>query len=80
MAIALPNGLMSIVSFLAVSASGATALYLSPTSTEEEYWKYLKDAGVRALITSQKSGGEARKVTPASTINIDVSLDVEGQA
>ncbi len=78
-AISLPNGLESIISFLAVTAAGATAASLNPAYTADEFRFYLKDTGARALITPSQGGEEARKAAPASTIKIGASVDAEGR-
>jgi acyl-CoA synthetase (AMP-forming)/AMP-acid ligase II len=48
-AIALPNGLPAIVSFLAASITG-TAAPLNPAYTYEEFLFFLKDTGARLLL------------------------------
>ena len=76
-AFALPNGMESIVCFLAVTAAGATAAPLNPAYTAEEFRYYLEDTDARALITPSQRGEEARKVAAASIINIGASVDAE---
>ena len=78
-AIALPNGVEAIVSFLAVTAAGATAASLNQAYTAAEFRYYLGDTGARALITSAQGGEEARKAASAATIKIDASVDAEGR-
>lgn len=48
-AMALPNGLEVIASFLAASTAG-TAAPLNPAYTRDEFKFYLEDTGARALI------------------------------
>ena len=78
-AIVLPNGLESIISFLAVTAAGATAASLNPAATADEFRFYLEDIDPRALITPSQEGQEAREAAPASTIKIGASVDTDGQ-
>ena len=78
-AIDLPNGLESIISFLAVTAAGATAASLNPAYTAEEFRFYLEDIDPRALITPSEGGEEAREAASASTIKIGASVDADGQ-
>ena len=51
-AIVLPNGVEHIVSFLAVTAAGATVAPLNPAFTKEELRFCLEDANVKAFISS----------------------------
>ena len=78
-AIALPNGLESIVSILAVTASGATAAPLNPAYTGDEFRFNLDDTGARALITPSDGGDEALRAAPPSTIKIGASADSTGR-
>ena len=50
--IVLPNGVGHIVSFLAVTAAGATAAPLNPAFTNEELRFCLEDANAKAFISS----------------------------
>src|SRR6266581_8559320 len=58
-AMALPNGLETIVTFLAASTVG-TAAPLNPAYTLDEFKFYLADTGARALILPPKEADEAR--------------------
>ena len=68
-AIALPNGLESIVAFLAASVAG-TAAPLNPGYKFEEFCFYLEDTRARLLIAPEEEGAEARRA--ASTAGIPV--------
>ena len=70
--IVLPNGVESIVSFLAVSAV-ATAAPLNAAYKADEMRFYMEDTGLRALITVPGVGDVARSQAPDSTILIEVS-------
>src|SRR2546422_7113540 len=58
-AMALPNGLEVIASFLAASTVG-TAAPLNPAYTRDEFKFYLEDTGASALIGPLKGCDEAR--------------------
>ena len=77
-AIVLPNGVESIVSFLAV-AIAATAAPLNPAYKAEEFEFYIEDTNARALITHPEGGDEARKATPASTLQLSLGLEPDGK-
>src|SRR5690242_16844535 len=55
---ALPNGLPTIVAFLAASVAG-TAAPLNPAYKEEEFRFYLEDTAARLLILPPQGGDEA---------------------
>lgn len=78
-AIDLPNGPESIIAFLAVTASGATAASLNPAYTSEEFRFYLEDIDAKALITPCQGGEEAREAAAASTIKITATVDEDGR-
>ncbi len=59
-AIALPNGLPAIVSFLAASIAG-TAAPLNPGYRQEEFAFYLDDTNARVLLVPPGGGEEARR-------------------
>jgi acyl-CoA synthetase (AMP-forming)/AMP-acid ligase II len=59
-AIALPNGLPMLVSFLAASIAG-TAAPLNPAYKEDEFRFYLEDTGARVLILPPDGADEARR-------------------
>ena len=58
--IALPNGLPTIVSFLAASMAG-TAAPLNPGYKEDEFRFYLEDTNARVLILPPDGAEEARR-------------------
>src|SRR5438105_94149 len=77
-AMALPNGLEMIASFLAASTVG-TAAPLNPAYTRDEFKFYLEDTGARALIVPPTGSEEARAATGADVLIIEVDLDAEGR-
>ena len=76
-AIVLPNGVENIVSFLAVTASGATAAPLNPAYTTEEFVFCLEDANAKAIITSGAASDAINEAIPASMINVSVGLNAD---
>src|SRR5215813_7842272 len=77
-AMALPNGLETIVSFLAASTVG-TAATLNPAYTVDEFKFYLADTGARALIVPPAHSEEARAAAGNEIPLIEATLDSEGQ-
>ena len=78
-AIALPNGLEVIASFLAASTVG-TAAPLNPSYTRDEFKFYLEDTGARALILPKDNSNEARAAATEGTILIiESSIDGSGR-
>ncbi len=77
-AMALPNGLEVIASFLAASTVG-TAAPLNPAYTRDEFKFYLADTGARALIVPPKEADEARAAAGDDVLIIEVDLDGDGQ-
>ncbi len=75
-AIALPNGLEMIASFLAAAAVG-TAAPLNPAYTLGEFEFYLEDTGARAMIVPFGGGDVARAAAGATTPIIEASIDRE---
>ncbi len=71
-AIALPNGLPAVVSFLAASIAG-TAAPLNPGYRFEEFSFYLDDTAARALVVPPEGMEEARKAAAAANIPILVA-------
>jgi len=74
-AIALPNGLPAIVSFLAASIAG-TAAPLNPAYRYDEFDFFLEDTGARVLICPPIGADEARRAAadrhvPVLTAEID---------
>ena len=77
-AIALPNGLEMIVSFLAASTVG-TAAPLNPAYTRDEFRFYLEDTTARALILPPKDAEKARAAAGNNVMIIEAGLDREGR-
>ncbi len=77
-AIALPNGLPAIVSFLAATLAG-TAAPLNPAYTYEEFFFFLEDTGARILICPAIDAEEARSAAADRNIPVCwVEMDVRG--
>src|SRR5882724_6332491 len=78
-AMALPNGLEVIASFLAASTVG-TAAPLNPSYTRDEFKFYLEDTGARALILPKDNSDEARAAaTDGKILIIDAFIDGDGR-
>src|SRR5438046_6913242 len=77
-AMALPNGLEVIASFLAASTVG-TAAPLNPAYTRDEFKFYLEDTGARALIVPPKDSEEARAAAGDNWLLSEEELDGAGQ-
>ena len=77
-AMALPNGLEVIASFLAASTVG-TAAPLNPAYTLDEFKFYLEDTSARALILPSSGADEARAAAGDDVLIIEVDLDSKGQ-
>ena len=77
-AIVLPNGLESIVTFLAVTAA-ATAAPLNAAYKIDEFAFYLDDTNASAVITGPEGGQAIMEVAPAGAIHIVVAMDDAGQ-
>ncbi len=77
-AMALPNGLEVIASFLAASTVG-TAAPLNPAYTRDEFKFYLEDTGARALIVPPKDCDEARAAAGDNVLIIEADIDGDGQ-
>src|ERR1035438_10577986 len=73
-AIALPNGLPAIVSFLAASIAG-TAAPLNPAYRQDEFAFYLEDTNAKVLILPPEGAEAARSAAgdkmPVLTVEID---------
>lgn len=76
-AIALPNGLEMMTSFLAASTVG-TAAPLNPAYRIDEFKFYLEDTGARAIILPLGGGEEARAAAGAAIPVIEADLDGDG--
>ncbi len=68
-AIALPNGVPAIVSFLAASLAG-TAAPLNPAYRYEEFRFYLDDTNARVLVAPAEGADEARRAAQEKGIPI----------
>src|SRR5437870_10237356 len=77
-AMALPNGLEVIASFLVASTVG-TAAPLNPAYTRDEFKFYLEDTGARALILPRQNTEEARAAAGDNVLIIEADLDSEGR-
>ena len=77
-AMALPNGLEMIASFLAASMVG-TAAPLNPAYTRDEFKFYLDDTRARALIVPAEHGAEARAAAGDDLLLIEASVNSSGQ-
>src|SRR5437773_2145248 len=75
--IALPNGLPTIVSFLAASIAG-TAAPLNPAYKEEEFRFYLEDTAARVLILPPQGAEEARRAAGDRVRILTVDVDSTG--
>src|SRR5262245_36881152 len=71
---ALPNGLPTIVCFLAASMAG-TAAPLNPGYREEEFKFYLEDTDARVLLLPSGAADEARRAAGDRVRVIDVERD-----
>jgi acyl-CoA synthetase (AMP-forming)/AMP-acid ligase II len=77
-AMALPNGLEVIASFLAASTVG-TAAPLNPAYTRDEFKFYLEDTGARALIVPPKDCEEGRAAAGDKVLLIEADIAGDGQ-
>jgi acyl-CoA synthetase (AMP-forming)/AMP-acid ligase II len=77
-AMAQPNGLETIVCFLAASTVG-TAAPLNPAYTADEFKFYLEDTGARALIVPPSHSEEARTAAGNKVPIIEATISAEGQ-
>jgi acyl-CoA synthetase (AMP-forming)/AMP-acid ligase II len=76
-AMALPNGLPAIVSFLAASVAG-TAAPLNPAYRQEEFSFYMEDTNAKALILPAE-GGEAARLAAGEKIPVlTVEMEADG--
>ncbi|HEV8589164.1 MAG TPA: acyl--CoA ligase [Pyrinomonadaceae bacterium] len=77
-AMALPNGLEVIASFLAASTVG-TAAPLNPAYTRDEFKFYLEDTGARALIVPSRGADEAKAAAGDDILLIEADIDRDGR-
>jgi acyl-CoA synthetase (AMP-forming)/AMP-acid ligase II len=78
-AMALPNGLPAIVSFLAASIAG-TAAPLNPAYRQEEFAFYLEDTNAKVLIVPPDSGEAARLAAGDKIPVLTVETGTDGAA
>lgn len=76
-AIALPNGLAAIVSFLGASIAG-TAAPLNPNYTADEFSFYLEDTSAKALLVPPNGGEPARRAASGKIPILDVETGQDG--
>jgi len=77
-AIALPNGLPVIVSFLAAAIAG-TAAPLNPAYRYEEFCFYFEDTGARLLVVPPEGAEEARRAAAGKIPLAVAELDASGE-
>jgi acyl-CoA synthetase (AMP-forming)/AMP-acid ligase II len=77
-AMALPNGIELISSFLAAATVG-TAAPLNPAYKYDEFKFYLEDTKARALIIPPGEMEEARQAAGEGVLIIEASMDSEGR-
>jgi acyl-CoA synthetase (AMP-forming)/AMP-acid ligase II len=75
--IALPNGLPTIVAFLAASMAG-TAAPLNPAYKEDEFRFYLDDTRARVLLLPPDGADEARRAAADRVPVLSVDMDATG--
>jgi acyl-CoA synthetase (AMP-forming)/AMP-acid ligase II len=75
--IALPNGLPTIVAFLAASIAG-TAAPLNPAYKEDEFRFYLEDTNARVLLLPPGGAEEARRAAGGKVRVLTVDTDASG--
>lgn len=76
-AIVLPNGLESIVTFLAVTAA-ATAAPLNAAYKIDEFAFYLEDTNASAVITGPEGGEAIVEVAPPGALHLVATMDDAG--
>src|SRR6266545_2981283 len=77
-ATSLPNGLPTIVSFLAASIAG-TAAPLNPGYREEEVSFYLEDTGAKILLCPPDGAAAARQAAHARQVPVySLEMDTSG--
>ena len=75
---ALPNGLPTIVAFLAAGMAG-TAAPLNPGYKEEEFRFFLEDTEAKVLLLPPEGAVEARKAAEGRVRVLSIALDGEGR-
>jgi acyl-CoA synthetase (AMP-forming)/AMP-acid ligase II len=74
---ALPNGLPTIVSFLAASIAG-TAAPLNPAYKEDEFRFYLEDTAAKVLLLPPEGADEARRAAGDRVPILGIDVDAAG--
>ena len=74
---ALPNGLPTIVAFLAAATAG-TAAPLNPGYKEDEFKFYLEDTNAKVLLLPPDGAEEARKAAGGHVKILTVEMDASG--
>ncbi len=74
---ALPNGLPTIVAFLAAGEAG-TAAPLNPGYKEEEFRFFLEDTNAKVLLLPAGGADDARRAAGQTVPVLDVSMDEAG--
>src|SRR5260370_35007269 len=74
----LPNGLESIVMFLAAARAGSAAP-LNPAYKESEFRFFLEDTGARAMVVPRGGAEAARKSLPENVVLIEAPGDRSGK-
>ncbi len=74
---ALPNGLPTIVAFLAAGVAG-TAAPLNPAYKEEEFRFYLEDTNAKVLLLPRDGAEDARKAAAGKVPVLIVEMDPAG--
>lgn len=77
-ALVFPNGIESIVLFLAAATVGSAAP-LNPAYKESEFRFYLEDTAAKALIVPRGGAEAARKAMPPGVVLIEASVDGSGR-
>jgi len=74
---ALPNGLPTVVCFLAASMAG-TAAPLNPAYTEDEFRFYLEDTNARVLLVPAEGADQARRAAGDRVPVLTVTMNATG--
>ena len=77
-ALVFPNGIESIVLFLAAATAGSAAP-LNPAYKENEFRFYLEDTAAKALVVPRGGAEAARKAMPPGVALIEASVDAAGR-
>jgi acyl-CoA synthetase (AMP-forming)/AMP-acid ligase II len=77
-ALVFPNGVESIVLFLAAATAGSAAPF-NPAYKESEFRFYLEDTAAKALVVPRGGAEAARKAMPPGVVLIEASVDERGR-